>query len=220
MSASRHELKVGILGGTFNPPHFGHLRLAEEAAYMHGLEGIIFIPCFIPPHKGPEHVAPAMDRLCMTKTACRENALFRVSDLEILSGGPSYTVRTLEALAEDDGSQYFFIMGTDSLAEVGSWKEYEKLFSLADFIVVRRPGLDFSAAWAAAPKGLRDRFRQVGDRLAHAGGKSLIPSMIRGLDISSTRIRSLIGRGKSIRYLVPDSVMNYINERGLYRCRV
>jgi nicotinate-nucleotide adenylyltransferase len=161
-----------------------------------------------------------MDRLCMTKTACRENALFRVSDLEIRSGGPSYTVRTLEALAEDDGSQYFFIMGTDSLAEVGSWKEYEKLFSLADFIVVRRPGLDFSAAWAAAPQSLRDRFRQAGDRLAHAGGKSLIPSMIRGLDISSTRIRSLIGRGKSIRYLVPDSVMNYINERGLYRCRV
>lgn len=209
-------VKVGLLGGTFNPPHLGHLRLAEEVAFAHHLDGVTFIPSSLPPHKSLADIAPPMHRLEMTRRACQDNPLFEVSDLELCRGGPSYTVQTLEVLAEEAHHHYFFILGSDSLREISTWKEYERLFVLCSFIVVQRPGVAFEAAWAEVPAPVRDRFHSRGDCFVNAEDRLLIPSDVRGLDISSTRIRTLVKAGRSIRYLVTDPVRTYIQENNLY----
>jgi nicotinate-nucleotide adenylyltransferase len=211
------KLKIGILGGTFNPPHLGHLRLAEEAASLHGLDRVLFVPCFIPPHKDSWDVALPADRLEMTARACAGNSLFHVSDIEIAARGPSYTVSTLRALRNEDEHDNFFILGTDSLSEIHTWKDCRELFRLAHFIVVTRPGMDFETAWSAVPADLKQQFRQVGESLVHDCSLSLIPSPVRGLNISSTEIRDFVRAGQSIRYLVIESVLAYIEENLLYR---
>jgi nicotinate-nucleotide adenylyltransferase len=208
--------KIGILGGTFNPPHLGHLRLAEEVACLHGLSRVFFIPSLIPPHKISQEVALPLHRLEMTRLACQDNPLFEVSDLEISSQGPSYTVNTLSVLARQGNAETYFIMGTDSLKEIRTWKDCEKLFRLSNFIVVTRPRVDFPAAWAEVPDDVSRQFRRHGD-LYRSDSTELIPSQVRGLDISSTRIRAMIKEGKSIRYLVAESVRSYITEHKLYR---
>ncbi len=211
-------MKIGILGGTFNPPHLGHLRLAEEVAYEHGLSRVIFIPCFTPPHKSSNAIAASDHRLEMTRRACEGNRLFEVSNMEISLYGTSYTVDTLKALAEDQTREIFFVMGTDSLKEISTWKDYDRLFLLSHFIVAIRPGIHFDQAWKQVPESVRSLFRHEEDRLVHSGSKLLIPSKVCGLDISSTRIRTMARTGQSIRYLVPESVRLYIIENHLYGC--
>ncbi len=211
------KLKIGILGGTFNPPHLAHLRLAEEVATSYGLTRVIFIPCHIPPHKTSIHIAPAADRLRMTSLACENNPLFEVSDMEIAAPGPSYTVNTLEAFSKRKDCETFFILGTDSLREISAWKDYQRLFSLANFIIVTRPGLDFHLAWSEVPSALRNEFHSEDNHYVHESSTLLLPSNIHGLDISATRIRGLLQEGRSIRYLVTESVRSYIVERKLYR---
>jgi nicotinate-nucleotide adenylyltransferase len=211
-------LKVGLFGGTFNPPHLAHLRLAEEVAEVHGLHRVIFIPCFIPPHKNTVGSVDPAHRLAMTARACADNPLFDVSDIEIGLEGPSYTVNTLEVFTRGSSDQIFFIMGTDSLKEIQAWKDYDRLFSLSHFIVVARLGLTFDSAWAGVPSGVRAQFRPNGDELVHTSSNRLIPSGVTGLDISSTGIRDLLRDKRSIRYLVPDAVLNYIMENHLYGC--
>lgn len=209
-------MKLGILGGSFNPPHLGHLRLAEEAAYAHDLDRVVFIPSSLPPHKRQVDVAPPVHRIEMTRLACRDNPVFEVSDMELRRGGPSYTVQTLEVLAKEANRGYFFILGSDSLREISAWKEYERLFELCNFIVVRRPDVSFEAAWAEVPAAVRDRFRCAGDRFVNPEDRLIIRSDVCGLDISSTRIRNLVKAGRSIRYLVTESVRAYIGENDLY----
>lgn len=210
-------LRIGIFGGTFNPPHVGHLRLAEEVACCHGLSRIIFIPCFIPPHKSCREAAPPEDRLEMIRRSCADNPVFEVSDMEIAFQGPSYTVNTLEVFSKEKSLDPHFILGTDSLREIHTWKDYAKLFSLSHFIVVRRPGLDFPTAWAEVPEPLRREFQDRGDDLLHSSSSRVIPSSVEGLNISSTMIRDLSRAGRSIRYLVTESVRQYISQRELYR---
>jgi len=211
-------LKIGILGGTFNPPHLGHLRLAEEVAFTHELSKIVFIPCFIPPHKQGEHIASANHRFELTLRACRDNPLFEVSDLEIAThDGPSYTVDTLEFFTQDPKNDVFFIIGTDSLSEIRVWKECDRLFYLANFIVVRRPGTSFDEAWREVPAAVRSEFRQDAGNLRHSSSTRLIPSAVTGLEISATMIRNLCKAGRSIRYLVTEPVRSYIIEYNLYR---
>lgn len=205
-----------MFGGTFNPPHLGHLRMAEEAAQQHGLEKIVFVPSHIPPHKSIEGIASADDRLEMTRIACRDNDLFEVSALEVEAHGPSYTVNTLECLAESISQELFFIIGTDSLREIGTWKEYQRLFHLAHFLVITRPGIGFDAAWESTPRDLREMFRYEDGGLCHLEGKRLIRSPVHGLNISATQIRELAKAEQSIRYLVTEPVRAYILERGLY----
>jgi nicotinate-nucleotide adenylyltransferase len=213
------HVSVGILGGTFNPPHLGHLRLAEEVASLHRLDRVVLIPALIPPHKDSEDIASASDRLEMTRLACRDNPRLEVSDLEIQAQGPSYTVRTLETWAQRHASRPYFIMGTDSLGEITSWKDYERLFSLSHFIVVTRPGTPFDDAWSRIPQAVHARFSVRGDRLVHADDNlEIVKSQVKGLDISSTSIRSLARAGQSIRYLVRETVRSYITRHHLYRC--
>jgi len=209
-------VKIGIFGGTFNPPHVGHLRLAEEVAFFHGLSRIVFIPCFIPPHKSSQETASAEDRLEMIRRSCEDNPVFEVSDMEISFQGPSYTVNTLEVFSKDPSLDPYFILGSDSLREIRTWKDYAKLFSLSHFIVVKRPGVDFETAWIEAPEALRTEFQDRGDYLLHSSSTRLIPSNVEGLNISSTMIRELSRAGRSIRYLVRESVRQYIIERKLY----
>jgi len=211
-------LRVGIFGGTFNPPHFGHLRLAEEVVETHNLELVVFMPCHIPPHKESNamEIAPAEDRLEMTKKACQGNPRFEVSDLEIHSEGPSYTVNTLAVLSRDRGCEPFFILGTDSLQELHTWKDYERLFTLSHFISVTRPGIEFLAAWNELPERVRSRFRYSGDSFVHESGHAVIPSRVKGLDVSSTQVRNLLHDGRSVRYLIPEEVRMYIQEKKLY----
>jgi len=208
--------KVGILGGTFNPPHLGHLRLAEEVAYSYGLSRVIFVPACIPPHKTNQYIAPPSHRMEMTRLACSDNPLFKASDIEIRLEGPSYTVNTLSAFAREEAQDLYFILGTDALKEIGSWKDFEKLFRLTNFIVVTRPQVEFSAAWYEVPDVVRSQFHVEGD-VYRSDSRKLIPSAVRGLDISSTMIRTMIGEEMSVRYLVPESVRSHITEHQLYR---
>jgi nicotinate-nucleotide adenylyltransferase len=213
----KHDtVSVGILGGTFNPPHLGHLRLAEEVAELYDLTKVIFIPTYIPPHKKADHIISAAHRLHMTRLACSDHPLFEVSDIEVERSGPSYTVDTLDFLKREFKYETFFIIGTDALAEIHLWKDYEKLFGLSHFIIVERPQTPFASAWAAVPSAVRSAFTESGDRWVHTSSRQIIPAPVRGLNISATGIRSLLREGRSIRYLVTDSVRSYISEHDLY----
>lgn len=209
-------MKVGILGGTFNPPHLGHLRLAEEAACFQGLDRVVFVPSSIPPHKSSAGIVCAEHRLEMTRRACQDNPRFDVSDIELTFDSPSYTVNTLEFFIRTNGREIYFILGTDSLREISTWKDYQRLFVLANFIVVNRPGISFTAAWEDAPRAFREQFQVQDQCFFHRDGARLIPAPVMGLDISATGIRRLVSSGQSIRYLVPESVRSYIIEKELY----
>jgi nicotinate-nucleotide adenylyltransferase len=215
--ASGNQLKIGIFGGTFNPPHIGHLRLAEEVAHTHGLARVVFIPCFIPPHKARGDVSSPIHRMEMTLLACRDNPVFEVSDLEIAAEGPSYTVDTLETLGRTPAVEIHFILGTDSLREIRTWKDFERLFSLSHFIVVTRPGVSFDHAWREVPESVRSGFRLDGINWVNTTGRRLVPSTVMGLDVSATKIRTFCNKGLSIRYLVTEPVRTYIIEHKLYR---
>ena len=213
-----NSMRIGILGGTFNPPHLGHLRLAEEVAFTQGLDRVVFIPSHIPPHKiSADDIVTAEHRLEMTRRACFDNPLFQASDMEIALQSPSYTVNTLEVIKKNENCNIFFILGTDSLREISTWKDYERLFLLANFVVVNRPGTSFRSAWDQVPQAFREQFQEKGQHLVHSSSNRLIPANVLGLDISATRIRGLLKAGHSIRYLVPESVRSYILEKELYR---
>ncbi len=153
----------------------------------------------------------------MTRLACEKNPAFEASDIEIRFADTSYTVKTLEYLKKQTEDHIFFIMGTDSLAEIHTWKEPQRLFELSNYIVVTRPGVSFDEAWAAVPDHLRKGFHQTNEGLIHSSSHRLARSPVRGLEISSTRIRQLVQDGASIRYLVTESTRDFIYEKGLYR---
>ena len=189
-------MRIGILGGTFNPIHVGHLVLAEEAREKLNLDKVIFVPAYIPPHKKDDELADPNDRFKMVELALRGNSDFEVSAFEIDAKTTSYSVETLKAFKKKYGEEakLFFITGADSLGEIYSWKEVDQIFKLSKFIVANRPGYDM----ANVPNGI--------DVVT-----------ITSLEISSSLIRKKIGEGKSIRYLVPEPVREYIIARRLYR---
>ena len=198
--------KVGILGGTFNPIHLGHLLMAQDALEQIGLERVVFIPSAEPPHKQFEGNSTVRQRLAMVRLAIRGNARFTVDDLEIRRGGKSYTIDTLTELRRRDSrAQWYFIIGGDSLGELHRWKRVERLVRLCTFVTVPRPG--FKTKPVVDPK------------LDAATLRRLRQSVLRGhaCDISSRDIRARIAQGKSIRYLVPDAVWHYIETHRLYR---
>ncbi|MFH0957186.1 MAG: nicotinate-nucleotide adenylyltransferase [Pseudomonadota bacterium] len=209
-------MKIGILGGTFNPPHLGHLRLAEEVSEGFGLDRIIFVPCHQPPHKDEINIATSIDRFNMTSLACAGNTKFEVSDMELKFPAPSYTVNTLRHLKSKTTDELYFIMGSDSLSEIGTWKDFENLFSLANYVIVERPGLKFQKAWESVPAELRQQFTRIRRHFIHSSKMLLIPSRITGLNVSSTHIRKLLSQGLSVRYLSPESVLDYIRKKNLY----
>ncbi len=215
-------MRIGLLGGTFNPIHLAHLRIAEEVREACGLDRVLFIPAALPPHKDVAEDVSFAHRLAMAELAVADNPHFRVSDLEGRREGKSYSVHTLEILRrENPAAEYFFIVGMDSFREITSWKEYRRLFELAHIVVADRPGSPGGAPLDLLPVAIRDDFCYdvAAKTLRHRAGTSVIFLEETRLDISSTRIRRLVAAGRSIRYLVPAAVEEYILRHGFYRAQ-
>jgi len=188
-------VKQGILGGTFDPPHMGHLILAQEALEQYSLEKVLFVPSRIPPHKIVSEITEFRERSQMLKLAIEGNSCFETADLESRDH-PSYTVDMLERVSSHYSRPYF-IIGIDSLEEMHTWKQPERVFELAEVVVGTRPGSD--------PSSVDPAFL----------GKVRLFSFP-GVWISSSDIRKRVKDGRSISYLVPESVESYIMSRGLY----
>jgi nicotinate-nucleotide adenylyltransferase len=192
-------MKIGLMGGTFDPIHFGHLFIAEEARTRLGLSKVIFVPSGHPPHKQGAYLSPAEDRIEMTSLGIRGNPYFEISDIEVKSKDISFTVQTIASLKKLAGKDvsFYLIMGTDSLAELGTWKDPETIMKECTVVAVRRPGCETP-------------------RLEESSSKVVVIES-QGVEASSTEIRRRIARGESARYLTPDAVLSYITSRGLYR---
>jgi nicotinate-nucleotide adenylyltransferase len=213
--------RIGVLGGTFNPIHVGHLRAAEEVAEALGLERVLLVPSAQPPHKangGDSPLAPGALRLAWVEAACAGNPRLCASDVEIARGGASYTVDTLRELADRHASRPVFIVGSDAFAELGTWREPKQLFALADFAVMARPGTPGRLTdWI--PASLRGDFELDADGAAarHRATACHVRAVaISALAVSSSDIRDRVGRGLSIRYLVPEAVRRDIESCGVY----
>lgn len=189
---------MGLLGGTFDPIHWGHLILAEAARQHLGLDQVILMPARRPAHKRGSVLAPVEDRIAMLRLAARGNRHLRVSTWEADQEGVTYTVRTLEALSGREAAEWYFVMGEDSLREFHTWREPERILTLARLAVVPRAGK------TRAPVRPAYRRRVV-----------FVPMPEIGL--SSSEIRRRIARGASVRYWVPDHVLSYMDRHELYR---
>jgi len=212
-------MKIGILGGTFNPVHNAHLRIAEEVRERCDLARVVFVPAATPPHKPLAGDLPFAVRCEMVRRAVAGAPCFEMSDIEGRRGGASYSVDTLRALRSihpDD--EFFFIIGSDSFLEFGTWHQYAAIFSLCNIVVVERPGAAVAALDKALPDTVAGQFQYFGaeKRLAHHSGYSVYYLEGLPLAISSSAIREMARFGRSIRYLVPDAVAHYIKEQRLY----
>ena len=216
-------MKIGLLGGTFNPIHIAHLRIAEEVREVCALERVLFIPAAAPPHKEPAGGVSFEHRCAMTRLAVEGNPAFSVSDLEGRRDGKSYSVDTLAQLRGDyPQGEFFFILGMDSFLELETWKEYPRLFELAHLVVAGRPGFHCRTdSPELLPIAVRSQFcyDETPRKLRHLSGNTLVFLQETMLDIASTQIRDLLSRQRSIRYLVPDAVTAYIRTHGLYATR-
>jgi nicotinate-nucleotide adenylyltransferase len=212
-------MKIGLFGGTFNPVHLGHLRAAEEIREKFGLEKTIFIPAHVPPHK-KDSVVSAQHRFEMVKTALEDNPHFIVSDIELRRQGNSYSFDTIGHFSREygPGAELFFIMGADAFREIHTWKQYPEFFSLCNFIVMSRPGSLEPEPEKNAPAGFAAMFtfNPGGPHYEHRSGRRMYFCRISPLDISSTGIRQAVREGRSVKYLVPDSVAGYILKHNLY----
>ncbi|MCL4457921.1 MAG: nicotinate-nucleotide adenylyltransferase [Nitrospirae bacterium] len=208
-------MKLGILGGTFNPIHFGHLRAAEETRDKAGLDKVVFVPSGNPPLKTADTI-DASHRYIMTKLATDSNVDFVVSDVELRQEEKSYTVNTIQRLREIyPEDELFFILGVDAFMDMPNWWLPDVLMSMVDFILVTRPGFDM--ADVAKSPYIEDGQRAGEDFLRLVSGKKVIPVQVTPMDISSTEIRRLLREGLSIKYLLPEPVERYIYGHDLYR---
>ena len=199
-------MKLGILGGTFDPIHLGHLIIAQEAMSSLRLDRVLFVPAGDPWMKADTTITPRQHRLAMVVAAVGGNPKFKVSPSELERFGPSYTVETLEEFQEDYGLQaeLHFIIGADALKDFGRWNQPERVLELCILAVVGRPAqeeLDLSALEASLP-GIGKRVVVIDDV---------------SIGVSATDIRERVAEGRSIRYLVPPAVEAYIQEHGLYK---
>jgi nicotinate-nucleotide adenylyltransferase len=209
-------VKLGVLGGTFNPIHLAHLRLAEELRETLGLDRVLLIPAGEPALKR-SGLAAAAHRLEMARRATASNPALEVDDQEVRRAGPSYTVDTLRALRErSPGAELWFLVGADTLPELEAWREPAQLFALANFAVATRPGYA-ARLRELLPRALAAPFRDGPRGLVHASGNELRAVSFTALAISASDIRRRAARGESIRYLVPDEVREYIAKHHLYQ---
>ena len=211
--------RTGILGGTFNPIHNAHLRIAEEARDLFELDRVIFIPAATPPHKPLVDELSFASRLEMALLAVAGNPGFTVSDMEGVRGGRSYSIDTLRQLrAEQPQDELFFIVGADSFHDIATWREYAAIFGLCNVISVQRPGSTIKNLVEALPVAIAGEFcyDSAAKRLNHCSGHGVYALDGVLLDISSSHIRRLVRGGRSIRYLLPDAVEHYIKEQRLY----
>ncbi|HOB22272.1 MAG: nicotinate-nucleotide adenylyltransferase [Firmicutes bacterium] len=198
--------RYGIMGGTFDPIHFGHLVAAEEARAVLGLEYVFFVPSGRPPHKKERPITKAEHRYLMTVLATATNPSFKVSRVDITRPGYSYTVDTISAFREMLGPdcELYFITGADAILQILSWKDVDRLFASCYLIAATRPGYDLSqlrASFGASWQRYSDKIKTL---------------EVPALAISSSEIRRRVAAGEPIRYLLPESVVQYIYKHGLY----
>lgn len=199
------RMRLGVLGGTFDPVHLGHLILAEEAREQVGLSEVLFVPAGDPWRKADRAVTPAAHRVAMLRRALEGNPQFCLSLMEVERPGPTYTVDTLRALAEERrGWEIFFLMGLDALLDLPNWRDPQGIVSAARLVVAGRPGVGRA--------DLVEMERRIPGLAARISWLEM-PKV----DISASDIRSRVRRGRSIRYLVPPGVAEYIEAHGLYR---
>ena len=214
-------MRIGLFGGTFDPIHWGHLRSAEEVREAFDLDCVFFIPASIPPHKKGKTRTAARDRLAMVRMAVARNPRFTVSTVEIARPGVSYSIDTIRYFAEDQckGASFYFIIGLDAFAEIGTWKDFEKIFPLCNFIVTSRPGNGYASPLRGTSIAVRRLFCYDFERkiYTHRYGTSLHFLKLTDFAVSASDIRERVRHGKSIRYLVPSSVETYIKNHRLYK---
>ena len=208
-------MRLGIFGGTFNPIHLGHLRVAEEVRMTLGLEKIIFIPSYVPPHKDLADNVPGDKRLEIVRIGISGNPHFELSSFEVDSRGNSYSIRTIEHIRRTYNTTPYFILGQDAFNDILAWFEKDRLFKLTHFAVMSRPHAkrplleevigEYAAHYHATEEGY------IND-----AGKQIVFVDVTPLDISSSTIRTMCKTGKSIRYLVPKEVEEYIREERIY----
>lgn len=214
-------MKTGILGGTFNPVHFGHLRVAEEVREKLNFERILFIPSSAPPLK-TEDLADAGHRYEMTRLATGTNPFFEISDIESKRSGKSYTVETLITLREIyPDNEFYFIVGIDSFLDIPAWHQPERIMDLTNFVVVSRPGFHFLSLSSMTRMGVRilsklDSHELEMYKSGIKTGRELYLLNVTPMDISATDLRRRIRTGMSIKYLLPENVESYIISNRLY----
>lgn len=196
---------VGILGGTFDPIHYGHLLIAEDCWYQLELDEVLFVPAGDPPHKRGRLISPAADRVAMVALAIADNPHFRLSRVEVDRPGVSYSVDTVARLRDELGPEtgLFFIIGADMLRDLPSWHQPDRLADLCQIVAVNRPGyppFDLTRLDSAVPRAA-ERIRQLE-----------VPE----LNIAASDLRRRVAEGRPITYMTPDTVVRYIQERGLY----
>jgi nicotinate-nucleotide adenylyltransferase len=201
------KTRLGILGGTFNPIHLAHLVLAQTAAETHDLGRVLFVPCAVPPHKDAHSLIDTSHRVAMLELALEDDLRFEISDVDLTRQGASYSVDTIRALVrQHPHSDLYFIIGSDTLLELHSWRNIEELLDLCTFVTFGRPGADVAT------------IREEDLKLPPPWPQRLLANCSSGrqVDVSSSDIRHRIKEGLSIRYLVPQAVEIYIAEHGLY----
>jgi nicotinate-nucleotide adenylyltransferase len=212
---------IGILGGTFDPIHYGHLRLAEEVGRGLKLDEVRFIPSGTPPHRGAPRVS-AIDRVAMVRLAIRDNPLFTLDERETRRAGPAYSVDTLSELRAELGPDrpLCLLVGADAFLDLATWSRWHELFALAHVVIAHRPGFPVDTWHKRMPQPLAREYaaramqQPLAVHLAPAGG--VVVTAIAALDISATMIRECLRSRSSPRYLLPDSVLDYIERNALY----
>ncbi len=195
-------MRLGIMGGTFDPIHHGHLFVAEEARARFRLDKVLFVPNGQPPHKKGVVITPSNHRYNMALIATHSNGAFGCSTLETSRAGLSYTVDTLAQLrAQEPDAELFYITGVDAVADILSWKRHEEVIQAATFIAATRPGFDISSLKSRLPVAYLQRILLLGST---------------AIGISSTEIRTRLGQGLAVRYMLPDGVLEYIRKQKLY----
>ena len=209
---------IGLLGGTFNPIHVGHLRLAEELSIALNFDEVRFIPSANPPHKTAPTVS-ADHRAQMATLAIENNPKFQLDTQELARNGASYTIDTLKSLRKDLGenTSLCLIMGSDAFVKLDTWHEWEKLIDYCHIVLVQRPQPNISALNATLEAFLTEHYTDNNDDLLNNMAGFITMQAITALDISSTNIRTDLYIQKSARYLVPDNVLNYIAQHQLYQ---
>jgi nicotinate-nucleotide adenylyltransferase len=213
-------LRIGILGGTFDPIHLGHLRLAEEVGDELRLENVYLVTAAYPPHKEKRPVTPFQHRFAMAEVASCESPLFKATDMEGRRKGLSFSIDTLREFHRlfTNDLHLYFIMGLDAFLEIETWREYHHLFNYAHFVVIQRPGLP-SEKLEPFIRSLGVPYERKGEKgpFLMSSGYSVIYRKATLMEISSTDIRQRVAEGRSIRFLVPEAVRSYIMDKGLYQ---
>jgi nicotinate-nucleotide adenylyltransferase len=214
-------MKWGLLGGTFDPIHFGHLRAAEEMLQIFNLNRVIFVPSSRPPHKLEAQITSFYHREQMVRLAIEGNVSFSFSDVENIREGKSYSVETVEYILNKymEDLELYFIVGQDAFQAITTWKEWEKLLLLCNFAVMTRPGYENKGLGGVLPDDFAARFKydKKIDGFKGPTGHAIYFRNVTFLDIASSRIKEMFRTDQSVRYLMPDVVRQYIAKNSLYK---